>query len=311
MLRARQAAHDEQNMPKHLSGLQQQNASLELKFGAMQQRNDALEQKVSTMQRQFGAQLQQLAAHNAQHTSTQQLWTAAAVGVQRLEIPAAEQTVRSVPEAYPTIQAAIDAADVGDRVLVAAGVYNEALRITQHVTIVGASRESTVVQINTSRTACCEIEGGSCMLANIQLKASGTWSEAIDVSGQCRDVLLVDCDLSAANGHAVLASSVSVLQNLVLRGCRLHHSINGLLVHTATTVKLESCIIEENTNSGVCISAGSNAMLSGCTVTRNQNGACANGQDTKVTILENNNLSGNRDLCTLAGGGAQIIEARQ
>ena len=42
---------------------------------------------------------------------------------------------------------AINAADDGDRVLVAAGVYSQFLIITKHVKVVGTSRDSTVMHL--------------------------------------------------------------------------------------------------------------------------------------------------------------------
>lgn len=301
MFRAVQAEHDEQNMPKHLSGLQHQNATLLEGQAALEQRFAV---KIDAMQQQFNTQLQQLAASiNAQPAAA----TPPVAGVQQLVIPAlaAGQTVRNVPLDYPTIQAAINAADVGDRVLVAAGVYNESLTIRQQVEVVGASRESTVVQTNGMNTKCCIIEDVSCMLANIQMKASGSNCFAVSVSGQAGDVTLVDCDVSAADGMAVYVGSICSLQNLVMRGCRVHHSNAGIWVSNATAVRLEGCTIEDNVNQGVVMTGGK-STLSGCTITRNKWGVMAINANTEVTILENNDLSGNRSHPICCGGGCQI-----
>ena len=228
IFRADQAEHDEQNMPKHLSGLQQQNnTQLQEKLALEQKLQDEVqrvthhfEKQLSAMQQQFNTQLQQLAASiNAQPA-------AAAVDAQQVAIPAvaAGQTVRHVPGDYPTIQAGINAADVGDRVLVAAGVYTESLRITRkQVEVVGVSRESTVVQSH--NVTCCAIDDASFMLANITLKASGQYSSAVMVTRQCGDITLVDCNVSSASGFGVLVpgceSGAASLQNLVLQGCRI------------------------------------------------------------------------------------------
>ena len=257
-----------------------------------------------------------------------------AVGVQHLAIPAvaAGQTVRSVPENYPTIQAAIDAADDGDRVLVAAGVYSEALIITKHVEVVGASRDSTVIQTSRFGTT-----GGSCMLANIQLKATGVLSEAVCVCCKIDGVLVVDCDtitlvgcdLSAASDAALvvgkgfgISGPSGSLENLVLRCCRFHHSIAGVRVNTQTTVRLEDCTIEDNadsdredsgfsygTNGGVYMSRGTKATLSGCTISRNTCGVAAADQHTEVTLLENNDISGNFNGSLHATYGGRITVA--
>ena len=54
--------------------------------------------------------------------------------------------VREVPGEYPTIQAAVDAAAAGDLVLVAPGVYNEAVDVvTDNLTIRGLDRDRVVL----------------------------------------------------------------------------------------------------------------------------------------------------------------------
>ena len=63
-----------------------------------------------------------------------------------------------VPDRYPTIQAAIDAAKAGDTILVKAGVYNEALRFKDGIELRGDNRDTTVVRFSSPDTA---IAGGS------------------------------------------------------------------------------------------------------------------------------------------------------
>jgi parallel beta-helix repeat protein len=54
-------------------------------------------------------------------------------------------TIRKVPEQYPTIQAAINAANTGDIIQVAAGTYNESITVSKSLKIIGESRENTTI----------------------------------------------------------------------------------------------------------------------------------------------------------------------
>ncbi len=55
-------------------------------------------------------------------------------------------TVRRVPKSYPTIQAAVDAADPGDLILLDRGIYREEVTVTTpSITIRGVDRNETIV----------------------------------------------------------------------------------------------------------------------------------------------------------------------
>jgi hypothetical protein len=71
----------------------------------------------------------------------------AAVGVTSTDSPAQwSGNTRSVPADYPTIQAAVDAADPGDLVLIDRGIYREAVDVrTPGVTIRGVDRNEVII----------------------------------------------------------------------------------------------------------------------------------------------------------------------
>ena len=71
--------------------------------------------------------------------------------VQRRQQATGPQT-RVVPDQYATIQAAIDAANAGDTVLVKAGMYHEALRFKEGIELRGENRDTTIVRFSSPPT---------------------------------------------------------------------------------------------------------------------------------------------------------------
>jgi hypothetical protein len=68
------------------------------------------------------------------------------VGAGREPVPARAGGIRLVPQQYPTIQAAVDAAAPGEMIVVSPGVYHEAVKVTTpYVTIRGADRNRVIL----------------------------------------------------------------------------------------------------------------------------------------------------------------------
>ena len=100
------------------------------------------------------AEKQKMARVDTPASQVQQAPTAAQVRQeeQKREQVTGPQT-RAVPAQYETIQAAIDAANVGDTVLVKAGVYQEALRFKEGIELRGENRDNTIVRFSSPPTS--------------------------------------------------------------------------------------------------------------------------------------------------------------
>jgi pectin methylesterase-like acyl-CoA thioesterase len=61
-------------------------------------------------------------------------------------------TVIYVPDDYPTIQAAVDAASSGNTIIVREGTYNEDIDVNRCITLQGENRNTTI--IDTERVLC-------------------------------------------------------------------------------------------------------------------------------------------------------------
>ncbi|MFC9292759.1 nitrous oxide reductase family maturation protein NosD [Streptomyces sp. NPDC057011] len=80
-----------------------------------------------------------------------------------------------VPKDYPTIQAAVDAAQPGDRIRVRPGVYREQVVIDKNVSITGSGAPQTLVAGEDGGTSIVEIHDGA-SVALSQLAVSGPGS---------------------------------------------------------------------------------------------------------------------------------------
>ena len=135
---------------------------------------------------------------------------------------------------YPTIQSAVNDAHAGDAILVSPGTYSENVVVTKSVSLVGASRDSTVIDA-----------GGSGPGINI------TGASAVLVSG------FSVMDSGFYNGVEVSSSSnVSIYRNRVQAGAQVY----GVFVFNSTSVRLIGNEFAGNIHGARIQSGGSNLV---------------------------------------------------
>ena len=104
----------------------------------------------------------------------------------------------NVPGTYPTVQAAIDAASIGDTVDVATGTYNEDVTLKSGICLEGAG----VDQTNISKTGAPGISGDDVsyiIIQGLSVEKSGgnnTDGGGISLWGS-NDIILQSCRLTA------------------------------------------------------------------------------------------------------------------
>ncbi|PYM19231.1 MAG: hypothetical protein DMD81_04160 [Candidatus Rokuibacteriota bacterium] len=152
-----------------------------------------------------------------------------ALGVTGMLTSSEASSSRVVPTAYPTIQAAIDAAQAGDTISVLAGTYTEQLRISKSLEIVGAGVKSTIIRAPSKLrqgelhdTSIVEIFGGASVSMS-RLTVSGPGS------GTCKKGALTAG--IRVHGTAHLGFSFGAVRDIhdsPMAGC--FHSGTGILV---------------------------------------------------------------------------------
>jgi parallel beta-helix repeat protein len=205
-------------------------------------------------------------ARQASEEKQKQLAAQARLAEQQRQQTTGPET-RVVPDQYKTIQGAIDAAKVGDTVLVKAGVYREALKFKEGIELRGESRETTIVRFSSPPTAVVgqrhyevpmEIRG--CATGNIlnigfeQEKSDertddNVWmADAIELFDSC--VTIENCRAQSEAGVGILIIGVKSAPTLLRNHCRRSKQCGISFEHGARG-KAENNVCEENQYAGI------------------------------------------------------------
>jgi parallel beta-helix repeat protein len=174
---------------------------------------------------------------------------------------------RAVPAQYATIQAAIDAANVGDTVLVKAGVYQEALRFKEGIELRGENRDTTIVRFSSPPTGVVgqahydiplEIRGcATGTISNIgfdqeksdERTEENVWmADAIELFDS--SITIENCRAQSEAGAGILISGTKSAPTLVKNECRQNKQCGISFEHGARG-KAENNVCERNQYAGI------------------------------------------------------------
>ena len=214
------------------------------------------------------AERQKIARAKAQASEVQQAPTPAQARQEEQKQPqvSGPQT-RAVPAQYETIQAAIDAANVGDTVLVKAGVYQEALRFKEGIELRGENRDTTIVRFSSPPTGVVSqpryiipLEIRDCATGTIsnigfdqeksdERTEENVWmADAIELFDS--SITIENCRAQSEAGAGILISGTKSAPILVRNECRQSKQCGISFEHGARG-KTENNVCEGNEYAGI------------------------------------------------------------
>ena len=170
-------------------------------------------------------------------------------------------TTRDVPATYNSIQAAVNAAEPGDIIRVAAGLYIENVDIrSKRFSLRGAGKGSTIIQgyVRISDSADVSLEGFTVTGGGIQAKESSviiSGNAIIDNPGpglwfeRCRHILVSDNEVLRNGREGILVdASFGIIGSSVVT----HNATDGIVVNN-TSVGLTGNRVLANGRDGIAI----------------------------------------------------------
>ena len=216
-------------------------------------------------------------------------------------------TTLHVPsESYPTIQSALDAAQTGMTVAVAAGIYTEDLTVKEAVHLQGAGAATTVVH-GTGTDAVLAPEFSSAAGIIVEGLTLEGGSTGVDVSAAA-DFTLRDCVVrdNSTSGIA-LFSAPARIENCRITG----NSGNGIEIRSSAAT-VQGCVIADNAGYGVEITT-SGATLRFTTIADNVGAGIRIYQSNATlrdSIVAANDLLNFNAVTLLGASGVSIANAQ-
>ncbi|MGC9553788.1 MAG: right-handed parallel beta-helix repeat-containing protein [Thermoplasmatota archaeon] len=178
----------------------------------------------------------------------------------------AAPSVLVVPDAYATVQEAVDAAQDGDTVLVRSGVYTApTIVIQKDICLTGEGPEATVI----SGTGAGDVVFASdCSLhiSCLTLRRSGTSNgdAALELNGVW-DCMVTDLVISDAYHALYVVSS----RQLLMDNLSLHHNYYGCSLLFSQDADMASCNISHNYRQGIYLQGSSDIRIHNATLYQN------------------------------------------
>lgn len=212
---------------------------------------------------------------------------------------AADPKIIKVPEEYSTIQAAVDAANSGDIIQVASGIYYELVSMNKSVKLVGEGSETTIIDANGTGTVVY-------VTAN-NVNISGFTMRSTMGCGEC-EVLAPGVYLHGVNGCRVRSNVLlnnfygivlSSSSNNTISGNLVMDNQYGIDVSSSSNNTIRDNVVASNWVYGIYLFASSGNQIFGNTISYNWMTPITYGlyigSSSSGNVLYRNNFVDNRN----------------
>ena len=211
-----------------------------------------------------------------------------------------------MPDAYRTIQAALDAAQPGEVVRVRAGTYVESLALPENARLEGDSRETVIVQAPPGASALVARDLGRAAVSNITFEQnSGGGAAAVVLVNRCQsEVQLRHCTVRQGGGDGILLKETAG----AVTDCKVSsNASSGIAVHGGTP-RVQGNEVFFNVN-GITLAFASRAAVADNNVHENTgNGIVASGQNTEPQITHNDSSNNQQSGLVIERNSGAVAE---
>jgi len=192
-----------------------------------------------------------------------------------------------VPDDYPTIQAAVDAAIAGDIILVASGTYYENMVIAKSLTLKGAGSDITIIDGGGKGTG-VEITADNVNINGFTIRNSG---DGIHLH-MCNGATVSDNKITLNKNDGIWIETSN--SNTIRGNTITSNNLCGIFMEDSSGNTISNNAITSNVYEGVYLYDSSDNTVSGNTITLHDNWAAISLESSSGNTISNNTMLSNR-----------------